>query len=457
MAGELFLKMKELQIFKPTVMDTVINEFEPDDGQFVLTDAFLPMKMVSSLDMIDMVKFGAFGRTYPVNLNAQHARIDLPGWTYRQYGAGHWREGVMFNEDVLLNAMNPQSPLTRMGEDLVTEALNLLDLRLNNLIERVTLDTIIGGFYSEARWGVNYEYLPIIPPNHYLDITLTTATNPHCKQWGAGVASVTWDTIASSTPLDDIKQAVQYFRKIGYETTTIWMNDITACKIENSADFKAALTGVPNLLQANLENESFLSFIANLKGQKIRIDSRMYREDSKVVQAAGASDTTVVVENGAIFKIGDDVIIKYSDGTERWQTLAAAPVANIITFPAAIGKALTPGDRLITTRKLFPTNYVIFEGRKSSRVSSNNWISTPSLVKTKSYGNPQPGRYTWSHFDTDRPPFSLEVGAGISGGPKVGDANWLVLYVGAGGSTYSPALTAATAPGLGGFYWKNQT
>lgn len=436
MAGELFLKMKELQIFKPTVMDTIINEFEPDDGQFVISDAFLPMKMVSSLDIIDMVKFGAFGRTYPVNLGAQHARIDLPGWTYRQYGAGHWREGVMFNEDVLLNAMNPASPLTRMAEDLVVEALNLLDLRLNNLVERVSIDTVIQGFYTEARWGVNYEYLPMIPPYHYIDITASTGS--HKVQWTTGGS---WDTPGSATPMADMKGAVQFFRKMGYETTRIWMNDITCAKIEVTDEFKNIVKVIPALYARDLQSESFLEYAANIKGQTLKLDARMYREDAKVMIAAGTTDTTVVVDNASIFKAGDDVFIKHSDGNETFQTLTTAPTGNVITFPAAFSRALAVGDRLIASRKLFPTNFMVLEGRKSMRASANNWISTPSLVKSKSIGSPQPGRYTWNHFDTDRPPYNLEVGAGISGGPKVGDANWMVVYVGPSGS--ANAIVAA--------------
>jgi hypothetical protein len=445
MAGELFLKMKELNIFKPLVMDTIINEFEPDDGQFVLTNAFLPMKMVNSLDIIDMVKFGTFGRTYPVNLGAEHARLDLPGWTYRQYGAGHWREGVLFNEDVLLNAMNPASPLTRMAEDLVTEALNLLDLRINNLIERVTLDTVIQGFYTEARWGVNYEYNPQIPPYHYIDINnsgTVAASAQHAVTWSGTGAS--WNAPTTATPLVDIVGAVKHFRELGYDTTTIWMNDLTAVKIEATTEFKDKIKVVPTLVQQSLENEDFLGLIAGLKGQKIRLDSRMYREDCKVIQAAASGDTVVYVDNANIFKNGDKVIVKKSDGKEAIFTLTSAPGTNYVTLPSAIQFALSPGDRIITSRKLFPTDFLILEGRKSSRASANNWISTPSLVSNKSISAPSPGRYTWNHFATDRPPYNLEVGAGISGGPKVGEANWMVVYVGTNGS--SDTVTT---------YWKN--
>jgi len=425
MAGDFLLKLKDQNIFRPTVMDTIVNEFEPDPDQFMFTEAFLPFKEVDSLDVIDMVQFGAYGRTYPVRLGADHMRIDLPGQAYKQYGSAHWREGMIFNEEVLLRAINPAAPLERIGEGLVTKGLDLLDLRINNLIELISMDTVLRGFYQEDRWDVNYTFNPNIAGFRYIDIT--SSSGSHRVRW---TTSGSWDVPATADPLADIKGAVQFFRKLGYETSRIWMNDLTAAKAEACTSFQTQIARAPQLVVANIENEAVFQVLTGLKGQSIKIDSRVYHEETRIRIASGASDTILYVEDSAPFHLGDDLLITTSAGVQYIvQQLTSEPNANAITIPAAISAALAVGDRIVALKKRMKTNYIILEGQKSSRTSNNNWISTPSLVKNSSIGNPLPGRYTWSHFQTDRPPFNMEIGAGISGGPKIGEANWMVVKV----------------------------
>jgi hypothetical protein len=167
MTGQELVKLAESNVFRPTVMDTIINEFTPASNAFFLTDKFLPFKLVDNSVLIDMISNGAFGRTHPVNLGAEHRRIPTLGFSYKQHTAGHWREAVMFDEATLQEAVDPAAPLQKAGEQLAVGALNLLDVRLNNLIEYVTSKIVIEGTYSEARHGVAYTYNPNIPAKHY--------------------------------------------------------------------------------------------------------------------------------------------------------------------------------------------------------------------------------------------------------------------------------------------------
>jgi len=427
MAGELLLKLKDLNIFRPTVMDSIVNEFEPEPNQYLFTDTFLPFKEVDNLDVIDMIKFGGYGKTYPVRLGADHMRIELPGFAYKQYGSGHWREGMIFNEEVLLRAVNPAAPLTRMAEGLVTDALNLLDVRISNLIERVSMDLVLKAMYKEDRWGTNYTFNPNIPYFRYIDITKSSGN--HQVRWTTGN---TWDTAAACTPLEDIKQAVMFFRKLGYETVVVWINDITAAKIEASTEFQTLMKLNQQLVRMSIENEELVSLLTGLKGVKIKIDSRIYHDESRISATSAASDTTLYVEDSSVFAANDDIVIKSSaTGMNEYFNTITSAANNAIVIGANSNPIFNVGDRVVATRKLLPTNYLVFQGQKNNRLGNNNWVSVPSLVKSSSISSPQPGRYTWNHFDTDRPPYNLEVGAGISGGPKISEANWMVMRVSA--------------------------
>ncbi|MBI5234466.1 MAG: hypothetical protein HY880_08940, partial [Deltaproteobacteria bacterium] len=81
MTGQDLLKLKELDIFREPVMDTVINEFIPDPNTFLLTENFLPFKLVDKSKILDLINNGAFGRTGPVALDAHHDLISVPGYS----------------------------------------------------------------------------------------------------------------------------------------------------------------------------------------------------------------------------------------------------------------------------------------------------------------------------------------------------------------------------------------
>jgi len=55
MTGHELLKLKESKVFRQTTMDSIINEFLPDQDAFLLTNSFLPFKNIKKDTMLDLI------------------------------------------------------------------------------------------------------------------------------------------------------------------------------------------------------------------------------------------------------------------------------------------------------------------------------------------------------------------------------------------------------------------
>jgi len=415
MTGQDLLKLKELDIFKEPVMDAVINEFVPDANAFLLTENFLPFRLVDKSKMLDLINNGAFGRTSPVALDAQHKLISVPGHSYKEHTAGHWREAIQYGEEVLQEALDPANPRQRMGEKLATDALNILDLRLNTLIEYLTAKILINGQYSEARYGVNYTYNPNIPAKYMKDVTSSPG-------WTTGG---TWATAGAATPIADIIGGMIAMRKYGLDPMAVFMSVQTMEMFYGATNTQNMVKASPALVEGSANRKRVFDTLTGLESQ---IDSRVYAEESRLTVASAASDTTIDVENASEFVAGDVVTMRNFQGSEEEKTISSIS-GNIVTLTAGVTNAYAKGDRMTVYKPFLPDGYVIFKARTSSRLNANNWISTPSIVKSKDWKKPEPGRYTWSYFQGDRPPYLLEIGAGISGGPKISMPSWCRVKV----------------------------
>lgn len=415
MTGQELLKLQEANVFRSTVMDTIINEFVPSPDQFLLTDAFLPFKLVDKNVMIDLINNGAFGKTYPVNLGGEHRRISIPGYSYKEHTAGYWREAVQYDEVVLHKAVNPAQPLERYGEGLVTAALNFLDVRLNNMVEYVSSKVVISGSYSENRHGVAYTYDPKIPAKHFKNVTSSPG-------WTSGG---TWATAANAKPTNDIIEASNVMRRMGVTPEKVLMS------VKTLGLFHAA-TDTQNLMKASyvlVGRNADRPFLFNaLTGMTVVVDNRLYAEETRLTADSAAADTTLDVEDATEFTTADVITLRNTSGEEEDATIDSIS-GNVITVTAGIAKSYKKGDRVTVYKQFLPDNYVLFQGNSNDRVSPNNWISTPSIVKGESWTNPLPGRYTWNYFKADKPPYFVEIGAGLDGGPKVSRCNWLTLKV----------------------------
>ena len=414
MTGQELAKLKESRAFRAPVMDTVINEFVPPANAFVLTDAFLPFKEIDKDVILDMINHGAFGRTNPINLGSDHKRIALPGSSYKEHTGGHWREAVQFDEAVLAKAVNPQNPTERWGEGLVTGALNLLDLRLNTMIEAVSAKVIITGKYSEARYGVNYEYNPQIPAKHFRDVASTPG-------WTTGGI---WTTTGSATPVADMMGLQNAMFNMGLTPEKAYMSQNTLESFYNAAATKALINSSPTLVEKAADRKVVFDTLTGLVMQR---DNRLFAEETRLTAAAPAADTTLEVYNAAEFVAGETVTLRDTLGNEE-EALIDSISGNVITLDSGISGSYLPGDRVTVAKQYLPDGYVVIKAQTADRLEANNWLSTPSLVKGSGWNNPTPGRYTWTYFQ-EKVPYLLEVGAGIDGGPKVSKCNWVVLKV----------------------------
>ena len=412
MTGQELLEISNNKIFRPTVMNKVISELVPPADRFRLTDNFLPFLETDTEAIIDLLNNGEYGRTNPVNLGGQHARIGVPGYSYREHEVGYWRESVVYPEDVLQKAMNPASPNQRMGNQLSVKALQFLNGRLNTLVEYVTSKILIDGNYSEARNGVNYTYTPKIPTaKYFLDIT---ASPP----WTSGG---TWGTAANAKPVTDVLEAILLLSDYGILAQSVWMNSRTGRDFMNAADTIALIKSSPQLVQ---NNANLKVIFAALTSIQVEIDDRVYNEETQLTADSPAADTTLNVVNASYFVANDKVTLRNTLGDEEDRTIASI-ASNVITLTAGVTAAFKIGDRVTVAKKFLPDHNFIVKGSNADQVAPNNWLSTPSLVKSRSWDRPLPGKYTWSKFRADEPPYTLEIGAGINGGPKVSRCNWL--------------------------------
>jgi hypothetical protein len=437
MTGQEFLKIQDQKIFRPAVMDAVINEFEPAVDSFLLTNKFMPMKDVMMDELVALIKAGAFGKTNPVALGGEHTKINMPTHYYKDFRGGYWRESVMFDEEVLTRVKNPEKTDELWGEGLVGEALNVLDIRLNTLIEYLTAQTILTNGYTVARAGVNYSYSAGLPTKYYLDVAATAASGFVVAPWG-NADNNRWSALTTSNPLTDIREAIKKMGDYGFGVDEIYMTRTVAGYIEDnttSSGIRSLIAANPAIAGQMITAELLITGLSGLKGIVPVIDDRRYQEEFGLQRALAASGTTLYlgeVDASAVAS-GDKITIRdTSTGNEEELTCnAVSATAGTIGVSAGPTNAYPVGSRVTISKKFLKDDRVIFHGKGNGRVSYSNWVSTPSLIKAKDFKNPLPGRYTWSTFHSDVP-YWVEVGAGIHGGPMVySGGGWLVLKIAA--------------------------
>jgi hypothetical protein len=437
MTGQEFLKIQDEKIFRPAVMDAIINEFEPAADSYLLTNDFMPMKDVMMDELVALIKAGAFGKTNPVALGGEHMKINMPTYYYKDIRQGYWRESILFDEEVLQRVKNPEKPDQLWGEGLIGEALNVLDIRLNTLIEYLTAQTILSpSGYTVARAGVNVAYDHNLPAKYYLRVYNTGATGFNRAPWLADTDdNDKWSALTTANPLTDIRESVKKMADYGFGVDKIYMTRTVAGYIEDNT----TTSGIRSLIAANpaiagqmITAELLISALSGLKGLQTVVDDRRYNEEFGLARPLAASGTVMYVSDvdASSCEAGDIVTLRdTSTGTEEEHTVASiSATAGTITIDA-VTAAFPVGTRVTVSKKFLMDDRIIFHGKTNARASYANWVSTPSLIKAKDFKNPQPGRYTWTTFN-DRVPYWVEVGAGIHGGPMVySGGGWLVLKV----------------------------
>lgn len=437
MTGQEFLKIQNEKIFRPAVMDAIVNEFEPAKDSFRYTDSFLPMKDVDKDEIVSLTKAGVFGKTNPVALSSDHARIVIPTHFYRDHSAGYWRESIVFDEKTLLRVRKPEKPDELWGEGLVGEAMNVLDLRLNTLIEYLSAQTVLTNGYSVAKNGINYSYNANLAAKYYLKTQATGAAGFIDAPWIATPNDTyRWSATGTAVPLTDIREGVKKMADYGFEVTELWMTRTVGGYIEDNTTanhINSYIQANPALAGQMITAELLVTAVAGLKGLKIVVDDRRYLEETGVLRPITAADTTFYVGDTDGFVSGDVVTLRDPENNYEEEITLNAVSASARTLGTAAGptNAYQVGSRITVSKKFSLDDRVTFRGRQNARQPYSNWVSTPSLIKGLDWKNPQPGRYTWSTFN-DKVPYWIETGAGIHGGPMVyGGGGWMVLKIAA--------------------------
>jgi len=270
------------------------------------------------------------------------------------------------------------------------------------------------GTYSEARYGINYTYDPKIPAKYYQDVTSSPA-------WPTGG---TWNTVGTAKPIADMLGGKRVAARYGLTIDEVYMSVNTLEKFYLATDTQTMITSSPALVGKSADRKYVFE---TLTGLKMIEDNRLYAQESTFTAVSAVGDTTLDVVNAAEFTAGDIVTLRNAVGEEEEREIDSIS-SNTITITAATGFAYNVGDRITVYKQFLPDDKVIMKGRTSGRIAPNNWVSTPSLIKGKSWTTPQPGRYTWNDFQI-KVPYTLEIGAGIDGGPAVSKSNWMCITV----------------------------
>ncbi len=436
-------EISEAKIFKKPIMDAIIQEFVTPTNAFLITDAFLPMLEVNDTRLIALRKNGAFGKTAPASLSAEHHHVAMLGGLYKEATTGYWRESILFHEDDFLNVRNPEKPGELWGQQMMGEALNLLDIRLNNRIEQLASDVVFSKGYSVAQYGVNYTYAAPIPPKYYIDMAASAASGFTNAPWISTPADTNrWSDLTEARPLRDIREVLRYAGRWGINIDTIWFNSITAGYIEDNADIKGYIQASPVLSEKFITVQKLLETVAGLKGLKVVIDDRFYNEETHFTAAATAGDSTYTVFDSTGFTNGDTLTLRNSSDQEEDIVVHAStsidtstPGAHVITLAAGttLSYSYAVNDRCTKAVPYVPDNKVAFRAVTNARSAPARWVTTPSVTKGGNINRPLPGRYTWSYVrPANQPPIYAEVGAGIHGGPVVWTSGgWITLKIAA--------------------------
>lgn len=438
--GQSLLEIRDKRIFRPPVMDAIIEQFVPDPDTFRITSAFLPMKNVEMDEMVGLFKGGAYGTTSPASLSADVPTVNGRNYEYRDYATtGYWRERMVWDEKVLTRVPSPTQPDRLWGEGLMADSLEFLDGRLNNLIERLSADVVKSRGFSMSRNGVIYTYTAPVSTRYY--VTLSAAPTYAFFEdtpWIAPAATAQWNDLVNSDPLRDIKYAVQRARDLGMDVGEVWMRKELANLIEENqntdiAGLKEIITRNQAFAQSFVSTEQLVLAVPTLKGVKVVIDDRRYEEETTLTAAVSAGGNTLAVADTNGFEVGDTVILR--DATqntpveEEGVVLSVSASASTITLAAVLTNGF-PNQSVVRAVKFFmPADQIWLRvtGQGFRRSPKANWVSTPAL--TGGSVVPRPGRYQWSYVH-DRIPVYAEIGMGIHGGPLVWDGgNWFVVEV----------------------------
>lgn len=436
MFGQDWLLLQEKPIFRKSIMDKIFNEVLANEGEdpLKITNAFLPLKDFDSTELISLVWNAATGMTQPYALSGNIPMTTIPGYFYKEYGIGYFREMIHWGEKELQLLKKPDKPNELAGTSLMVKSMDTLNKRMNNLIEFMGAQTIISGGYDVAGNGVNYRYLTGIPTNPFM---LKLGATAHSSTVGVVFVdapwiatpndNLLWSDTTNSNPINDIIGICQLANESGFVITEMWLTPSVSALISKNANVIAWIQKSPILVGQYLTAPDILLTIPSLKGIKVVVDERRYQDERFLTADLGATGVTAYVNNGLNFCVfGQTLTFISPDGKTyaKAKVVASgtAPTATTITLATGgVGTAMVKGSRIVLSKPWLANmygqeRYVMFRTQRAEELG--NWASTPSIVGG-SIDNPRPGKFTWKDFSQEKGRPWIAVGAGIEGGPVV--------------------------------------
>ncbi len=425
MSGVNWQIVAEDPIFRPNRLQEIINELPPNTDILRATNAFMPRRDAMDIFLLTTVISGPFGLTNPLgDLGSQHAYIPGPRLMQFEHTVGHWREAIQLTEKTLLLLATALLAGNRsLLEEHIARSLQLLDIRVDNRIEYVTLQVLLNGSYTVNEFGVNYTY----QPKHlrpYLTVDISGGSAP----WGT-VAP--WSDTANADIMRDTREMIAYLRSFGVETRALWFPKKVGGYIEDNAKVRDFIKASPMLSEKLITSETLFGFISEFRGLSVYMDDRRYIEEYRIQQPVSAGATQIFLDRVDRLSTGDTIVLEGGDGSSEKGTISSINASlRRITLSAGVANAYSVGDAVKLFKRFYDSDTkVLFLGEVSPGMPTANWMSVPSLAAANEAQNPRPGKTPWRTFQFQKNPKYLELGNGISGGPVIHRQNWGVLKV----------------------------
>ena len=443
--GQEWQALMDLPIFRKTQMDKILDEIIVNEGDepLKMSNAFMPFTPFDSTDLIAAIQANITGRTQPYSLSGDVPLTTLPGFYYKEYGIGYWREAIMWDEKTIQTLKSPTRPDKLAGEELMARSLAVLKKRGDNLIEWTTAMAIIQGGYDVAGNKIAYRYLHGLPDWFYIKMGTASHTSPvgvvfRNAPWvGTPADNRLWSDTTNSNPLQDIADLCDVARRKGLVIEEFWLTTAIGSLIQQNANTKVLIAGSPELSRGVINVENIILAQPALKGLRVVLEDRLYQEETYCTKDIASADTTLTVDEISPFAIGQDLTLVSQDGKTYKDVKVHAstpPSGKTITLTAAVGVVITGKTRVVVGKSFLADKngkerYVIFKCRGAEEMAV--WASTPSIVAGSLFA-PRAGRYTWVYQSPDPGQPWIRIGAGVEGGPVVWathQAGWFVLQV----------------------------
>jgi len=441
MIGQDLAVFMSLPMFQKQTMDKILEEIQLPGEPLRFSNAFMPLKKEDDDTLTALIWEAITGKTQPYALNANVPLIEMGGFFIREWAGYEWREGIRFGEKELTKIHNPAKPTERWGEGLIARAIMALKLRMNNMIEFTSAQTILQGGYAIAKAAINYTYkITTVPNLCYLKLDHTAFTSAvgmvfRKADWvSVSDDTMLWSATTTAKPLMDIAKIISYAQYIGINITDMWMPPSIADYLEQNTDVQTWMKANQQFVSQFMTKRNLIGVLPGFKGINVVIDERRYVDQSVGIADIGTSDTTIQVEDISPFTIGQDVMIISEDGKDyvfAKTHASTVPSGNTITMAAAVGTAFTGKWRLQASKSYLADAYgkekfVVF--RAESIEGLHEWASMPSaLGPGGSITRPTPGPGTYR----DKSPYSaqpwIEVGSAVSGGPYIANRGGFVV------------------------------